>query len=344
MENQLRRCLIVLCLTALAVSGQVRNLSFYEVRPAVQAPVLDGRLDDAAWQGIPVHDTYYEYAKPEPGPGKLKTAFMMTYDARGLYMAVINHDEAMDKLRQRIHNHDDPHLWTDDCGEFYFDTDATAIGFTKFTINARGVRGDMRKLDMAVTLNDWNGAGWQAATAQTASAWVIEAFFPWEDLNRKPVAGELWMFVHTRYNWANGFVGVGSSPGGGYQAPDKFGYLYFTTSGTTLDSSQVAAVLTPRAHAPWILGLGEDLLSNLGGRTQASPLHWEVGQARRQFHQERLTVQLIAAGGELPELAAISAKAGEYQGHTLADYQGLQNLNQQIFELKWKMLLEKNFK
>lgn len=341
MYKQFWRCTVLLCLMALAATAQVRMLSFYEVRPTTQAPVLDGRLDDSAWKNIPVHDTYYEYAKPEPGPGKLKTRFMMTYDARGLYMAVVNVDHAMDKIRQHIHNYDDSRLWTDDSGEFYFDPDATSIGFSKFTINALGVRADMRKLDMAVTLNDWNGAGWQAQATQNPTDWTIEAFFPWEDLNHKPVPGDLWMFVHTRYNWTDGFVGVGSSPGGGYQAPDKFGYLYFTASGATLDSNQVAAVLTPRAHAPWILGLGDDLLSNLGGRTQISPLQWEVRQARQHYHLALLAVQLIGADASADELAAITAKVKEYQGNGLADYQGLQNLNQQLFDLKWNLLLEK---
>lgn len=340
-----RAAFYVLLCVSWPLLAQIRTLSFYEVRPALSAPVLDGQLDDAAWRNLPAHSSYYEYAKPEPGPGKLKTSFKMTYDARGLYVGIINVDEHMDKIRKLVHTQDDPRLWTDDCAELYFDPDATAIGFSKFTINSLGIKGDMRKLDAAVTLDDWSGSGWQVKTSLNEEDWRIEAFFPWEDLNRKPVAGELWMFVHTRYNWVNGFVGVGSSPGGGYQAPDKFGYLYFSGADETLDSRNIAQILTPRAYAPWLLAIGPDLISNLGGRTQISDLDWEVRQAYASFSRVLLEVKLLQPSETMrTELQALEAKSEDFQAADLSSWLGLQGLSGQLTEMKWKHLLESNFK
>lgn len=345
MSKCLCRAFRMLLILAMPLTAQIRNLSFYEVRPTKVAPILDGQLDDAAWQGLPEHSAYYEYAKPEPGPGKLKTSFKMTYDARGLYVGIINYEENMDKIRQLIHTRDDNRLWTDDCAELYFDPDASAIGFSKFTVNSLGVMGDMRKLDAAVSLEDWSGAGWQVKTSLNKKDWRIEAFFPWEDLNRKPVAGELWMFVHTRYNWVDGFVGVGSSPGGGYQAPDKFGYLYFAGEGETLDSSNIADILTPRAYSPWLLALGSDLISNLGGRTQISDLGWEVRQARADFSRALLEVKLLQPASQtLAEIKTLENESKELQSAELSSWLGLQKLTSQLKEMKWKHLLDENFR
>jgi hypothetical protein len=325
--------------------AQIRTLSFYVVRPTVSAPVLDGRLDDEAWQNVPVHNAYYEYAKPDPGPGKLKTSFMMTYDERGLYVGIVNYEEQMDKIRQNVHAQDDPRLWTDDCAELYFDPEATATGFTKFTVNSLGVKADMRKLDMAVFLDDWSGSGWQVNTSLNEKDWKIEAFFPWEDLNRKPAVGELWMFVHTRYGWVNGFVGVSSSSGGGYLAPDRFGYLYFAGKDEVLNSQHIAEILTSHTYAPWLLALGSDLISNLGGRTQISGLDWEVRQARANFNRTLLEVKLLQPDAKTQaELQTIEAKSAEYQAADLSTWLGLQDLSGQLTDMKWKRLLEANFK
>jgi hypothetical protein len=96
MQHCLTTFCLLLCLSC-PLLAQIRTLSFYVVRPTVSAPVLDGRLDDEAWQNVPVHNAYYEYAKPDPGPGKLKTSFMMTYDERGLYVGIVNYEEHMIK-------------------------------------------------------------------------------------------------------------------------------------------------------------------------------------------------------------------------------------------------------
>lgn len=342
-----RFCLRVAVLAWLAtqpLTAQIRVLSFYVVHPAGTAPVLDGQLDEAAWQDVPEHSTYYEYAKPDPGPGKLKTSFKMIYDDQGLYLGIVNGEAQMDKIRKNVHTTDDVNLWRDDCAELYFDPDATSIGFTKFTINALGVQGDMRKLDAAVTLGDWSGAGWQAKASLNELDWRIEAFFPWEDLNRKPVAGELWMFVHTRYSWVEGFVGVGSSPGGGYQAPDKFGYLYFAGRDESISSRNIADILTPRAHAPWLLAIGSDLISNLGGRTQVSDLDWEIRLSRGAFSQALLEAKLLSRSDRhKAELAELETQSGDFQTIDLGSHLGLQTLIRQLTEMKWKLLLDQNF-
>ena len=76
-----------------ALSAQMKELSFYEVRPKTGEIIIDGKISKEEWQNVPVHSDYYEYYKDNPRPGALKTTFQMVYDDKGIYMAVVNFDD-----------------------------------------------------------------------------------------------------------------------------------------------------------------------------------------------------------------------------------------------------------
>ena len=326
-----------LCLFCLGVFSQMRELSFYEVKPAKTAPVLDGKLDDPAWQDLPRHTRYYEYAKPDPRVGKLKTEFMMTYDAKGLYLGIVNYDKNISKLKKNVTDHDNTNLWTDDCAELYFDPEANSIGFTKFTVNAIGTKADMRRLDAAVTLNDWTGSGWMVKNEIGTDYWTIEAFFPWEDLGKQAAPGDFWMFCHTRYGWADGFVGVTSAPGGSYLATDKFGYLYFSDGKTKLNPAEIGELLRPRAQVPWCIDLGNELVSRTGDKVKIEPLNEVIQSAREECGLLQLELKAL----NHPKLQA--KKSNVPEENTLPVLRMLQSLNNELFELKWQIHLDRNF-
>jgi hypothetical protein len=239
------------CLSSPALADQTRTIAVYVVTPVQQAPTIDGDLSDPAWANAPVSSTYYEYWKPDPGPGALQTDLRMVYDAKGVYLAIVNHDPNVKNLRQHVAVRDDEALWTDDCAEIYFDPDAKAVGFTKFTVNSIGSQSDMRRVDAAVTDNAWSGYGWRTASKILKDGWTIEAFFPWSDLGAKAEPGSLWMFDHVRYAWSTGkFQGVTWAPGGNYNSTDKFGYLCFVgASGSGMEPivQRLSQLVTP----PW---------------------------------------------------------------------------------------------
>jgi hypothetical protein len=237
-----------------------RKLAFYTVEKTSCAPSSDDRLADECWAKAPTATTYYEYWKADPAPGKLKSELRMLYDERGVYVRVVNFDEQMDKVRASIVRRDDPSLWTDDCAEFYFDPQANGVGFTVFTVNSLGVQGDRRQLDAAVKLDEWSGNEWRVSTSKNEKSWTIEAFFPWLDLGKKASAGQVWMFNHVRYAWSSGkFIGTTWAPGGNYQSPGNFGYLYFT-DGEKLSPEAVGKLLSASAPAPWMLPLDDKIL------------------------------------------------------------------------------------
>lgn len=230
----------------------MRELSFYEVKFTDKAPVIDGKLEDECWKNAMPYSTYYEYFKGNPGLSPMKTEFRMLYDSRGIYLSIVNHEKNPENIRKKITDRDNPLLWTDDSSELYFDSHADGIGYYKFVINALGTMGDMRRIDQAVLLPDWNGNGWLASTAVNKDNWTIEAFFPWEDLGGKAQGGDLWMFCHVRFSYGEGkFCGATSSAGGNYSSTGNFGYILFQNPGQPISPEDIGKLLARKISPPW---------------------------------------------------------------------------------------------
>ena len=187
--------IILSLVSGLALSAPPRELSFYVVSPVEgKAPVVDGCLNEAAWEKAAVFRHYYVYNCAEPTPGKLKTEFRMLYDEKGIYLGIINFEEHPEKLRKIITDFDNAAIWTDDCAEIFFDARANGISYHCFKVNCIGTRADFRRRDAAVYQNDWSGTDWTARTSIGKDRWTIEAFFPWSDLPAKAETSDIWMF------------------------------------------------------------------------------------------------------------------------------------------------------
>ncbi|MFA6567060.1 MAG: sugar-binding protein [Victivallales bacterium] len=322
---------IVLCVVMIGVllgfvpvrGAEMNIIAFYDVKPCKTPPAIDGTLDDPAWETAGRAMDYYEYFKVSPGPGALRTEFRMLYDDKGIYLGIINYDSNMDKISAKHVTRDNQDLWQDDCAEIYFDPTGTGIGFLKFVVNSLGVQADMKRVDAAISLANWNGIGWRVAVGKRQGAWVIEAFFPWGDLEKKAAPGDIWRFCHARYAYTSGaFQGMTWSPGGSYTSPDKFGYLYFGKEGK-LNLTEVSDLMAKTVTPPWSLLDGEDILvcessgerKSLRAETMARKEIDSLHEALRRADGE--VSRLKAAGGSLPgeelesvrkEIAAIPEK------------------------------------
>jgi Carbohydrate family 9 binding domain-like len=328
-----------LSLIVVAISAApLRQLSFYPVRLTEKAPKIDGRLDDACYKQAAVYKSYYEYYKSNPGPGKLKTEFRMLYDRKGIYLGIVNYEKNLDELRKKYTVRDASALWTDDCAEIYFDSYCDGVGFTKFVVSAGGILGDMRRIDAAITLADWNGSAWSAAVAKRKDAWIIEAFFPWSDLGGRAETGSLWKFCHVRYAWSTGkFVGVTSAPGGNYNRPEDFGFIYFAGK-EPVGSLKIGKLLATKTAPPWCLLQGNSLL---------------VCESSDRIKLEKLTALSAASATscnrlikELRQLDSKSLKAVktdilEVREVSFDNYRKLEELNSKLLELRWKLKLNK---
>lgn len=290
-----------------AKAEPMRIVSFYEVRQTAKAPVFSGLMDDPVWETANRNIDYYEYFKPNPGPGTTRTEFRMLYDDKGIYLGIINYDSNLDKLVVKHITGDDDDLWKDDCAEIYFDSEGKGIGFIKFVVTSLGVQGDMKRVDAAITLNSWSGNEWRVVVGKRSDSWIIEAFFPWVDLDKKAVPGDVWRFCHTRYSYSSGiFQGVTSSPGGSYTNPDKFGYIYFCKK-DKLGLSDISDIIVKSVTPPWSFLAGEDIIicdpsgerKILRAQTMAQEEVKVLRNALRRTDEE--VSKLGVAGGLMPD-------------------------------------------
>lgn len=334
------------CGVSAFASETLREVAFDDAAFTASAPKLDGKLDDPCWKKAPVHTRYYEYFKPNPKPGALRTECRFLYDSRGLYLGITNYETQPEKIHRIITDRDNPQLWTDDCAEIYIDCRGNAIGFAKFIVSARGVQGDMKRLDGAVTLNEWNGNGWNSAVSVDSDRWTIEAFFPWEDLGAPARPGDVWRFCHVRYAWSSGkFQGVTSAPGGNYASTGNFGFLSFLAPDEKSSPERTREILAKRVAPPWCMELDGTLLYDQGKGIRTEPLSDMIAEK-----QKRIDSLLKATSGAAGALAAEREKLIADQGKgmktgnaSLSRYQELDALAANLEKLQWKLELERNF-
>ncbi len=334
------------CGVSAHASETLREVSCDDAVFTASAPKLDGKLDDPCWKNTPAHTRYYEYFKPNPKPGVLRTECRFLYDSRGIYLGITNYETQPEKIRRNMTDRDNPQLWTDDCAEIYFDCRGDAIGFNKFIVSARGVLGDMRRIDGAVTLNEWNGNGWNAAVSVDSDRWTIEAFFPWEDLGAPARPGDVWRFCHVRYAWSSGkFQGVTSSPGGNYASTGNFGFLSFLAPGETSSAKRTREILAKRVAPPWCMELDGTLLYDEGKGIRTASLSDLIGEKQRRVDSLLKATENAsgALGSERAKYVSDGEKLLKTAGFSLSRYQELEALASNLEKLQWKLDLERNF-
>ena len=329
----------------LAALADMREVSFYCVRPTAMPPVIDGRLDDPCWRQAQDFTSTYEYFKPNPGPGKLKNSIRILYSEQGLYMGILHYDKHPEKIRATVTDRDNSRLWTDDCTEIYIDADAAAIGWRKFVVNTLGTVADIWRIDGSVVQEDWTAEGWETKVQVTKEGWTLETFFPWSIFGKRAKPGDIWMYCHVRYAWPDGkFVGTTSSPGGNYCATSNFGYLCFLDEGQKANVQGIAGILKSRLSPPWCIGIDDDVIFNLGDGMQTSSLSLLLERERRRV-ESALSVQdvpkkLMALQERLRgEFQAIQAE----QTPSLQQMRSLNSLAARAENFRWSVQLEKEF-
>jgi hypothetical protein len=232
--------------------SQSKILSFYNPIYIDEKIEIDGYLNENAWKISKRDGNFYKYWQPKPIKGELNTEFIIFYNEKGLYFASINYDENIENIKATRKMRDDPELWTDDCNEIYFDPEGKGVGYLRYVVNFLGTQGDERRIDTANTDASWNHENWIYKTSKGKNYWIVESFFPWNDVFKKPEEGDIWMFNLVRYSFSTGkFRGVSWSCGGSYNSPDKFGYLYFSKK--EVDLNKIGEVLSKYISPPWEL-------------------------------------------------------------------------------------------
>ena len=138
--------------------------------------LVDGELDDAAWQDAPVVETWWETNVADNQEPDVQNRAWLLYDDRYLYAAFEFPDPEPEKIRAPFGDHDDTPQYTD-YGGLILDTNGDAKTAQMFLANARGVRYDALTSD-ATGEDSSPDFHWQAAGRIHAGGWSLEIRVP----------------------------------------------------------------------------------------------------------------------------------------------------------------------
>ena len=149
---------------------------------------IDGKLDDAAWQGALVQEIAYEIQPGDNSPAPVKTTVRIGYTADALYVAF--HALDTDPSRIRAHLGDRDTAFNDDWVGVFLDTFNDHRRGYELIVNPLGVQADLiRDETNADNQEDpsWDGM-WQSAGQRTADGYDVEIRIPFSTL-RFPAGG-----------------------------------------------------------------------------------------------------------------------------------------------------------
>lgn len=152
------------------------------------APIIDGDLTDAAWEGVPEQSGFLQ-AEPDAGePATLETRFRVAYTAEAVYVAIQAFDDpaqvvARNMLRDGFTGGDDELL-------VVLDTNGDGRSGYSFGLTAGGSRTDGLIERGDFIGGDWDGL-WRARAAINERGWAAEFEIPFKTIALNPDA-ERW--------------------------------------------------------------------------------------------------------------------------------------------------------
>jgi hypothetical protein len=156
-------------------------------------PVIDGRLDDAAWNAASWEGGFVQYQPYEGREPSEKTSFRILYDVKYIYIGIQAYDSKPGMIERRLSRRDNA------------GGDAVSVGLDSvfdhltafvFTVNAAGVKSDQFLINDGMSSNgeddmSWDPI-WDAATSQDGEGWSAEMRIPFSQIRFGTKAEQVW--------------------------------------------------------------------------------------------------------------------------------------------------------
>lgn len=180
--------LLDLIFTTLALGGGPSTQPPRDPKPSVlravavrarQAPVLDGRNDDAVWQTAPRIAAFRQFVPRVDVDPSFKTEFQIAYDEHNFYAFVRMYDPHPDSIMHALSRRDV--RGPSDQIKIIIDSyDDKRSGY-EFAVNPDGVKRDYSISNDAQEDDSWNGI-WEVATRVDSLGWTAEFRIPLSQL------------------------------------------------------------------------------------------------------------------------------------------------------------------
>ncbi|NKI30666.1 DUF5916 domain-containing protein [Croceivirga thetidis] len=158
-------------------------------------PVIDGILDDPAWNLVEWGGDYIENQPDENTPPSYQTKFKILYDEKNLYIGVRCYDAEPDKIVRRLSRRDG---FDGDWVEFNIDSYHDKRTAFSFTVTAAGVKGDEF---ISENGNNWDGSWnpiWYTKSHVDEEGWTAELRIPLSQLKFGDAEEQVWGLQSTR--------------------------------------------------------------------------------------------------------------------------------------------------
>jgi hypothetical protein len=154
-----------------------------------EAPVIDGVLDDRAWQAaMPLSN--FRQAEPFEGQAASQdTDVRVLYDDTAIYVGVVLHDTDPSEIITTDTRRDSS-LGDQDSFQIIFDTFRDRQNGFVFGTNAKGIQYDGQVRNQGGTSTSWDGS-WDVKTAAIDNGWTAEFRIPLRTLRYGP-APQTW--------------------------------------------------------------------------------------------------------------------------------------------------------
>jgi hypothetical protein len=143
--------------------------------------VLDGRLDEAAWQSAAVVDTFFETTPADNAEPPVKTVAYLAYDEKYFYVGIHAYDPHPDAIRAPYVERDKV-LGTDDNIAIFLDTRNDRRSAVELRVNPRGNQGDASYNDANSNEDFAPDYFYDTAAQLTADGWTAEMRIPFSSL------------------------------------------------------------------------------------------------------------------------------------------------------------------
>lgn len=192
-QMKLFRYLLIVSLTGLlsAKAQQVEPKRIYTTKTitANEAPIIDGKIDDAIWNSVEWTGDFIEYKPDENTEPVEETQFKILYDQKNLYVALRAFDKDPKGIVRRLSRRDG---FEGDRINFIIDSYHDLRTAFIFTVTAAGVKGDEIVTNNGDGIDDsWNPIWYTKATVDD-KGWAAEMKIPFSQLRFDSDENQVW--------------------------------------------------------------------------------------------------------------------------------------------------------
>jgi len=177
------------------VAGNGREKSVRAAR-VTKPPVIDGKLNDAAWQSVPGDDRFTQRFPDDGAAPTKRTLLRLVYDDKALYIGITALDDQPQQIVARTARRDNK--VDSDSITIVLDTRHDHDTGYEFWINAAGVLADGQMHDDNRLNSSWNGV-WYGKARVNSHGWTAELKIPYTILRFAKRGKQVWGLNVTRY-------------------------------------------------------------------------------------------------------------------------------------------------